>query len=51
MIALDLCQSHYQNLLTIYLKFIAKNVEIKTANLSSSLKGLIITIFLSLQRL
>ena len=40
LIALDLCQPHYQNLLIIYLKFIAKNVEIKTANLSVSLKGL-----------
>ena len=33
----------YQNLLIIYLKFIAKNVEIKAANLSVSLKGLKIT--------
>ena len=28
LIALDLCQPHYQNLLIILLKFIAKNVEI-----------------------
>ena len=27
MIALDLCQPHYQNLLIIYLKFIAKSVK------------------------
>ena len=46
MIALDLCQPHYQNLLIIYLKFIAKNVEIKIANLSVSLKGLKVTNFL-----
>ena len=46
MIALDLCQPHYQSLLIIYLKFIAKNVEIKTINLSVSLKSLKITNFL-----
>ena len=34
----------------IYVKFIAKNVEIITANLSLSLKDLKITIFLQLQR-
>ena len=45
MIALDLCQPYYQNLLTIYLKFIAKNVEIKTVNLNVSLKDLKITNF------
>ena len=32
LIALDVCQPHYQNLLIIYLKFIVKNVEIKIAN-------------------
>ena len=46
---LDLCQPHYQNLLIIYLKFIAKNVEINTANLSVSLEGLKITNFFILQ--
>ena len=30
MIALDLCQPHYQVSLITYLKFTAKNVEIKT---------------------
>ena len=45
MIALDLCQPHYQNLLIIYLKFIAKNVEVKTVNLNVSLKGFKITNF------
>ena len=45
LIALDLCQPHFQNLLTIYLKFIAKTVEIKIANLNVSLKGLKITHF------
>ena len=34
----------------IYVKFIAKNVEIITANLSLTLKDLKITIFLQLQR-
>ena len=43
MIALNLCQPHYQNLLIIYLTFIAKNVDIKTVNLSVSLKGLKMT--------
>ena len=43
MIALDLFQPYYQNLMIIYLKFIAKNLEIKHANLSVSLKGLKIT--------
>ena len=43
---LDLCQPHYLNLLTIYLKFIAKNIEIKSANLNVRLKGLKITNFL-----
>ena len=46
MIALDLFQLHYQNLLMIYLKFTAKNVDIKTANLNVSLKDLEITNFL-----
>ena len=32
MIALDLCQPHYQDLLIIYLKFTAKTVEIKISN-------------------
>ena len=40
MIALDLCQPHYQVSLIIYLKFKAKNVEIKIANLSVILLGL-----------
>ena len=40
LIALDLCQPHYPNLLIIYLKFKAKDIEIKTANLSVSLKDL-----------
>ena len=40
------CKPPYQNLLITYLKLIAKNVEIKTANLSVSLKGLKITTFL-----
>ena len=40
MIALDLCQPHYQVSLIIYLKFKAKNVEIKFANLSVILLGL-----------
>ena len=43
LIALDLCQPSYQNFLIIYLKFIAKNVDIKTVNLSVSLKGLKLT--------
>ena len=46
MIALDLFQLHYQNLLIIYVKFTAKNVDIKTANLNVSLKDLEITNFL-----
>ena len=46
LIAWDLCQPAYQNLLIIYLKFIAKNVEIKTANLNVNLKGFKITTFL-----
>ena len=45
-IALDLCQTHYQNVLIIYLKFIAKNVDIKTANLSVTLKDIKVTNFL-----
>ena len=32
LIALDLCQPHYQDLLIIYLKFTAKIVEIKISN-------------------
>ena len=43
MIALDLYQSRYQNLLTFDLKFIAKDVEIKTVNLSMSLNDIKIT--------
>ena len=46
MIALDLCQVHYQALLIIYLKFIAKNVKINTVNLNVSLKYLEVTNFL-----
>ena len=46
LIALDLSQSHYQNLLIISLKYAVKNVEIKTANLNVSLKDLKITNFL-----
>ena len=46
LIALDVCQPHYQNLLIIYLKFIVKNVEIKIANLNVSLKDLKIKHFL-----
>ena len=46
MIALELYQLRYHNLLIVYLKFIVENVEIKTANLSVSLKGLKITYFL-----
>ena len=34
MVVLGLCQPHYQNLLIIYLKFVAKNAEIKTVNLN-----------------
>ena len=34
MIALDLYQPHYQNLLLVYLTFIIKNVEIRPANLN-----------------
>ena len=40
MIALNLCQPHDQSLLIICLESIGKNVEIKTVNLSVSLKGL-----------
>ena len=40
MIAADLCQPHYKNLLIIYLKYIAENVEIKIENPSASLKSL-----------
>ena len=48
MIALDLCKPHYQTLLMVYLKFITKNVDIKTVNLSVSLKVLEIkNIFIS----
>ena len=32
MIALDLCQPHYQVLLITYLKFTVKNVKMKTVN-------------------
>ena len=46
LIALDLSQSHYQNLLIISLKYTVKNVEIKIANLNVSLKDLKITNFL-----
>ena len=50
LIALDLRQPHYQNFLLIHLKRIAKNVEIKTANLSVSLKDLKITNFLIISK-
>ena len=50
LIALDLCQPHYQNFLLIHLKRIAKNIEIKTANLSVSLKDLKITNFLIISK-
>ena len=50
LIALDLSQSHYQNLLIIPLKYTVKNVEIKTANLNVSLKDLKITNFLIIAR-
>ena len=46
MIALDLSHPNYQNMLIIYLKFIAKDVEIKTANIRIGLKDLKITNFL-----
>ena len=46
MIALDLSHPNYQNMLIIYLKFIAKDVEIKTANIRISLNDLKITNFL-----
>ena len=46
LIALDLRQSHYQILMIVYLKSVAKYVEIKTENLSVSLKDLKITNFL-----
>ena len=46
MIALDLGHPNYQNLLIIYLRFIAKDVEIKPTNISISLKDLKITNFL-----
>ena len=40
LIALDLYQPLYQNLLIIYLKITAKIVEIKTTNLRVNLKSL-----------
>ena len=40
LIALDLYRPLYQNLLIIYLKIIAKIVEIKTTNLRVNLKSL-----------
>ena len=40
LIALDLYQPLYQNLLIIYLKIVAKIVEIKTTNLRVNLKSL-----------
>ena len=46
LIVLDLCQPHYQSLFIIYLKFIAKNLDVKTVSLSLSLKGLKIIKFL-----
>ena len=46
MIASDLSHPNYQNMLIIYLKFIAKDVEIKTANIRIGLKDLKITNFL-----
>ena len=42
MIALDLCQPHYQVLLIIYPTFTAKNIEIKAVNQHEILLGLII---------
>ena len=50
LISLGLLQPHYQSLLIISLKFIAKNVKIKTVNLSVSLKVLKITNFLIIAR-
>ena len=46
LIALDLFQPQYQNLLIIYLKITAQIVEIKTVNLSVSLKILKMKSFL-----
>ena len=40
LIALDLCQPHFQVSLITYLKFTAKNVEIKTVNQHVILVGL-----------
>ena len=40
MIALDLCQPHYQVLLITYLKFTVKNVKMKTVNQNIILLGL-----------
>ena len=40
LIALDLRKVHHKALLIINLKFVAKSAEIKTANLSVSLKEL-----------
>ena len=47
MIALDLCRPHYQVLLIIYLKFTAKNSEIKIADLSVILLGLKIIYYIT----
>ena len=41
--ALNSCQPYYQTLLIVFLKFKAKNLEQKTANLNVSLKDLKIT--------
>ena len=40
MVASDLCRPHYQVFLIIYLKFSAKNIEIKSVNLNVSLLDL-----------
>ena len=45
-IALDLCQHHYQNLLIIYLKFIAKNFKFKNCKSECEFKCLKVTNFL-----
>ena len=47
LITLDLCRLHYQALLIIYLKFTAKNVNIKTMNLSGILLDLKITNYIA----
>ena len=47
LITLDLCRLYYQFLLIIYLKFTAKNVKIKTMNLSVILLDLKITNYIA----